>query len=285
MINLRKLVLSLLAAPAMLLGTSPALATIMTPVECGNYDFNVNSVECKIKVDADCNVDCSSLNFQAGCTGGCKGQPIPGCTDPCGMACQNSCDPATLDCIAGCKTECETPFIMKCQTDSPARDCVTDAKSSCAIHCRDSCAAMPSSTCSEACTTCCHGSCTSYENIACDINCFAKLEGTCKTQCNADGALMCKDKDGVFQYVNATDVQSCIKALVAQGLQVDVSAQTSVQCGLSGCDGTGTGNVGGLACSTSPGNESPFAVGALAIAALGAGISVARRKNQSRNRI
>ncbi len=91
---------------------------------------------------------------------------------------------------------------------------------------------------------------------------------------------MCKDNDGVYQFVNATNVQSCINALVAQGLQVDVSAKGEVKCDLSGCDGTGSAGIGGLACSTSPGNESPFAVGALFAAAVGAGISAARRRNR-----
>jgi MYXO-CTERM domain-containing protein len=91
---------------------------------------------------------------------------------------------------------------------------------------------------------------------------------------------MCKDAQGVYQFVNATNVQSCINALVAQGLKVDVSAKGEVTCDLSGCDGTGSGSVGGFACSTSPGNDSPFAVGALFAAALGAGISAARRRNR-----
>lgn len=279
--NIQKFLLSIFVAPAMLLGSSQALA-ITTPAECGNYDFNLNNFDCKIKVAAECKLDCSSLNFQAGCDGECKGEPIPGCTDPCAGACQSSCDPATIDCIGGCKTECEQPFIDQCKIDHPERDCVTDAKSSCAVRCRESCTSMPSASCSEACTTCCHGSCTSYQNLNCDIGCFAKLEGTCKTQCDADGALLCKDKEGVYQYVNASDVKACINALVAQGLQVDVSAQAQVKCDLSGCNGSGNANVGGLACSTSPGHDSPFAVGALIAAALGAGISVARRKKQPR---
>ncbi|UQA61897.1 MYXO-CTERM sorting domain-containing protein [Polyangium aurulentum] len=279
MANFNKLALSLLAAPAMLLASSQALA-ITTPAECGNYDFNLNNLDCKIKVDAECNLDCSSLNFQAGCDGECKGEPIPGCTDPCADACNSSCDPATIDCIGNCKEECEQPFIAKCETENPDRDCVTDAKASCATRCRESCTTMPASDCSEACTTCCHGSCTSYENMSCDVACYAKLEGRCEAQCSAGGALMCKDKAGVYQFVNASDVKACINALVAQGLQVDVSAQGEVTCNLSGCNGAGNANAGGLACSASPGQESPFAAGALALAAIGAGISVARRKNR-----
>jgi hypothetical protein len=279
MISLRKLALSILVLPATLLAALPAYA-IDTPAECGNFDFNVNNIDCKIKVAAECNVDCSSLNFQAGCKGECVGTPIPGCTDPCGAQCEASCDPMTIDCIGGCKTECEQPFIDKCMVEHPDRDCVTDAKASCAARCRESCSSMGSSTCNEVCTTCCHGSCTSYENSNCDIGCYSKLEGSCKAQCSADGALMCKDADGRYQFVNATNVQTCINALVAQGLKVDVSAKGEVTCDLNGCDGVGSGNIGGLACSTSPGQQSPFAVGALVVAALGAGISAARRRNR-----
>lgn len=278
MANFGKLVLSLCAAPALLLASSQAFA-ITTPPECGNYDFNLNNIDCKIKVAAECTLDCSSLNFQAGCTGGCMGQPIPGCTDPCGDTCLAECNPDAVDCVAGCHDECEQPFITKCQMDHPERDCVTDAKASCTSRCREACSVMPSG-CEDHCLTCCSGSCTSYANMTCDIDCYAKLEGSCKSQCSADGALMCKDKDGVYQFVNASDVKACISALVAQGLKVDVSAQGQVTCDLSGCDGAGNASVGGLACSASPGQGSPFAAGALAVAALGAGISVARRRNR-----
>lgn len=279
MTNFGKLALSLLALPAALLASSSAFA-ITTPPECGNFDFNKTGIDCKIKVSAECSLDCSSLNFQAGCTGGCMGQPIPGCKDPCGQTCLAECNPAALDCVAGCHTECEQPFIDKCKVDYPARDCVGDAKASCTSRCRDACAVMPSA-CEDHCLSCCSGSCTSYANMTCDIDCFAKLEGSCKAQCSTpDGALMCKDVDGVYQFVNATSVTTCVNALIAQGLKVDVSATAKVTCDLSGCDGTGNASVGGLACATSPGHESPFALGALAAAALGAGISVSRRRNR-----
>lgn len=277
--NIRKIVLSLVAAPALLLASSQALAGINTPPECGNYDFNANSFACKFRTGVECSADCSSLNFQAGCEGGCKGEPIPGCTDPCANSCLNSCDPATVDCYSGCNKECEQPFIDKCMTEHPERDCVTDAKASCSSHCRESCASMSgSSTCQETCTTCCHGSCTSYENMTCDIGCYAKLEGGCTAQCSADGALMCKDKDGIYQFVNASDVNACINALVAQGLQIDLSAKGEVKCDLSGCDGTGNASAGGLTCSAMPGQRSPYSIGALALSALGAAIFAMRRR-------
>jgi MYXO-CTERM domain-containing protein len=68
-----------------------------------------------------------------------------------------------------------------------------------------------------------------------------------------------------------------------QGLRIDDSAF----CRLNGCDGGGGGTTdeGSCACSTLPGDDSPFTVGAWIATALGAGFSVARRKNQSRNRI
>jgi len=117
--------------------------------------------------------------------------------------------------------------------------------------------------------------------MTCDIDCFAKLEGSCKAQCSTpDGALMCKDADGVYQFVNATSVKTCVDALIAQGLQVDVSATATVTCDLSGCDGAGSANVGGFACAASPGSDSPFAPLAIAMGVAAAGISVARRRNR-----
>ncbi len=280
MANFGKLVLSFLAFPAMLLGSSQAFA-ITTPPECGTFDFNTNGFDCKIRVKAECSLDCSSLSFQAGCKGGCMGEPIPGCTDPCGDTCLAECNPQALDCIAGCHTECEQPFIDRCNTEHPERDCVTDAKASCTGYCRDACAVMPSG-CEDHCLTCCSGSCTSYENMSCDISCYAKLEGSCKAACDTpEGALMCKDGDGRYQYVNATSVKACVSALVAQGLQVDASAQGEVTCDLSGCDGTGSAGIGGIGCSASPGQaESPFAVTGIALGIAAMGISAARRRNR-----
>jgi hypothetical protein len=279
MTNFGKLALSLLALPSFLLASSTAFA-ITTPPECGNFDFNKTGIDCKIRVSAECSLDCSSLNFQAGCSGGCMGEPIPGCTDPCGDTCLKECNPDKLDCIAGCHIECEQPFIDKCTTDHAGRDCVTDAKASCTGYCRDACAVMPSG-CEDHCLTCCSGSCTSYENMSCDISCYAKLEGSCKAQCSTpDGALMCKDVDGRYQFVNATSVQSCVSALVAQGLKIDVSARGECTCTLAGCDCGGGAQAGGLACAAAPSNDSPFAPIAIAMGMAAAGISVARRRNR-----
>jgi len=281
MADFSKLVLSVLALPALLLASSQALA-IDTPPECGRFDFNANGFDCKIKVQADCTVDCSSLNFQAGCSGGCMGEPIPGCTDPCGDTCLAECNPQAVDCVAGCHKECEQPFIDKCNVDHPGRDCVTDAKASCTGYCRDACAVMPSG-CEDHCLTCCSGSCTSYANMKCDIDCYAKLEGSCKAQCGADGALMCKDADGRYQFVNVTNVQTCVNALIAQGLQVDVSAQAQGECTitLGGADCGGSGEASGFGCSASKGQtESPFAVTGIALGLAAMGISAARRRNR-----
>jgi hypothetical protein len=277
--NFGKLALSLLALPAFLLASSSAFA-ITTPPECGNFDFNKTGLDCKIRVSAECSLDCSSLSFQAGCSGGCMGEPIPGCTDPCGDTCLAECNPAAVDCVAGCHKECEQPFIDKCLVDHPERDCPTDAKASCTSRCRDACAVMPSG-CEDHCLTCCSGSCTSYANISCDIDCFAKLEGSCKAQCSSpDGALMCKDVDGRYQFVNSTNIKACVNALIEQGLKVDVSATATVTCDLSGCGADGSANAGGLLCAASPGQESPFAPIAIALGAAAAGISVARRRNR-----
>jgi hypothetical protein len=276
MINLSKLTLSLLALPALLLASTSASA-YTTPPECGAFNFDENSAGCEIRVKASCSVDCSSLNFVAGCDGGCVAKPTPGCKDNCGPPCVAECDPSKLDCITGCHDECEQPFISDCQKAHPERDCANDAKASCTGYCRDQCKVQPSN-CLEHCDTCCAGACTSLSNMECDLSCYAKLEGSCKAQCDApSGALFCNG-----QYVGASDVDACINALLAQGLQVNAEAKGEVKCDLNGCDALGSANVGGLGCSASPapGSESPFAAMALAVGIAGAGISAARRRSR-----
>jgi hypothetical protein len=274
MTNFKKLALSFLPLASLLFTSASALA-IDTPPECGKFDFNENSLNCSVRVEASCELDCSSLNFTAGCKGGCMGTPIPGCTDPCGATCVAECDPSKLDCIQGCHDECEQPFVDSCKSKYPDRDCVTDSKASCTSYCREQCKVMPSG-CLEHCDTCCSGSCTSYANLDCDISCYAKLEGSCKVQCAApSGALFCNG-----QYVGASDVQTCINALIAQGLQIDISARGEVKCDLSGCDGVGDASVGGFACSASEGQSSPFTATGIALGIAAIGISAARRRNR-----
>jgi hypothetical protein len=276
MTNFGKLALSLLALPTMLLASSAALAAV--PPECGKFITEDGSIaDCRVVVSGGCDVECTPLKFQAGCSGGCTVSANATCTNDCGVSCIAQCDPAKLDCVTGCHDECEQPFIADCKANPmhASRDCVEDAKASCTSYCRNQCKVQPSN-CTEHCDTCCTGACTATINMDCDISCYAKLEGGCRGQCEApSGAVFCND-----QYVNAADPQKCIDALIAQGIEVDVSARGECTCTLSGCDCDGNASAGGLACAATPGHESPFAPAAVALGMMAAGISVARRKNR-----
>jgi hypothetical protein len=276
MTNFGKLALSLLAFPTFMFASASASA-YTTPAECGNFDFNANGLGCEVKVEGGCDAECKPLNFVAGCKGGCSLTAM--CTGSCGTSCLAECNPAALDCMVGCHSECDQPATARCEsTNPPPYDCVAAAKASCEGHCQDSCNVPMAGQdpCQDHCIACCNGSCTTDINMGCDLSCFAKLEGGCKVACTQpSGGLFCNG-----QFVNATDIQSCINALVAQGLKVNVSAQGTVTCDLSGCDGEGGLNAGGLACTAAPGHESPFAPIAIALGVAAAGISVSRRRNR-----
>jgi hypothetical protein len=274
MANFGKLALSFLALPVLLLASSSAFA-ITTPPECGKFDFNENGFGCEVKVEGGCDADCTSLKFIAGCEGGCTATATSQCTGSCGVSCIAQCDPSKLDCVQGCHDECEQPFIADCQAKHSDRDCVADAEASCTSYCRNQCQVQPSN-CTEHCDTCCSGACTATVNLDCDISCYAKLEGGCRVQCQEpSGALFCNG-----QYVGASDVGSCINALLEQGLQVDVSARGEVTCDLSGCNSSGSASAGGFACAASPGQESPLPATAVALGMVAVGISAARRRNR-----
>ncbi len=270
--SLRKLSLSFLALPALLLASLPARAAD----PCGKFDL-ANGIDCHIEVKGGCQANCTPLKFTAQCDGGCTAMATQTCSGDCETTCVQQCDPNHLDCIAGCHTECEQPFITECQQQHPERDCVEDAKASCTMHCRSACGVTVDS-CLQHCQECCGGACTSSVNMDCDLKCFAELEGGCNVQCEApSGALFCNG-----QYVYASDVEQCIQWLATQGIDVNVEARGQVTCDLSGCNGDGSANVGGFGCSASPGQSSPFATMGITIGLAAMGIAAARRrKNKS----
>lgn len=274
MTNFGKLALSLLALPTMLFASSASALDM--PPECGKFVTDSGTLaDCRVVVKGGCDVECKPIKFLAGCTGGCTVTANASCTNNCGVSCIAQCDPAKLDCVAGCHQECEQPFAADCTSKHPERDCAADAQASCTSYCRSQCQVQPSS-CTEHCDTCCTGACTANINMDCDIACYAKLEGGCRGQCEApSGALFCND-----QYVNATDPQSCIDALIAQGIKVDVSARGEVSCDILAGDCNSSGNVGGIACSAAPGPDSPFAATAIALGLAAFGISATRRRNR-----
>lgn len=262
----RTVAFSLLGLPLFLLA-APASAGDA----CGKFDF-AQGVDCRVEVSGGCKAQCTPIQFEAGCSGGCNADVSTVCTGSCETTCLQQCDPAHLDCVAGCHTECDQPCIDQCNADHPGEDCVSTCKSSCSMHCSSACGVTPSD-CLSHCKECCHGACSTSINLECDIGCFAKLEGGCTAQCEApSGALFCNG-----QYIGASDVDACIDQLSKQGIAVNVEARGKVTCGLNGCTGTGSSSLG---CSASPaqGQGSPLAPGAIALAVAAIAVSVSRRR-------
>jgi hypothetical protein len=276
--NFAKLALSLLALPTLLLASSSASAEKL-PAECANFNIDKwasEGLQCKVEVKGGCEANCNSLKLTAGCDGQCTTTATMTCTGSCGETCLQQCNPESLNCMNSCHNECDQDYIKACESSHPGRDCVNDAKASCESHCRDKCNVPLQSTCEDHCIACCNGACTSNVNMDCDISCYAKLEGGCKVQCEApSGALFCNN-----QFISITDVDACISALAARGVEVDVSARGECVCTLSGCDCTGDANAGGGFCSAAPGRESPFGSTIVVLGMAAAGISVARRRNR-----
>jgi hypothetical protein len=124
-------------------------------------------------------------------------------------------------------------MIAICQQQTPAADCVTQARAQCDMHCKQSCSGA-AATCPGQCQACCIGSCTGQINYRCDFDCFARLQASCSAQCQQpSGAIFCGGK-----YVDASDVQACIEYLAAQGISVDISARGSVACDPTTCSAT-----------------------------------------------
>jgi hypothetical protein len=241
---------------------------------CGAFDFS-QGIDCKVEVSGGCTADCTPLNLEVGCKGGCTEQVPPDstCTTYCDSNCSSTCDPSAIDCMAGCHGECDQSMTEICQQQTPTADCVTQAKAQCDMHCQQSCSGAPAN-CPGQCQACCVGSCTGQINYQCDFDCFANLQGGCSVQCQQPaGAIFCNG-----QYVNATDVQSCIEYLATQGVTVDVSARGSVECDSTGCHSAGSASVG--ACDV--GSTAMGGGGGLEIGAAGVAIALAAARARRR---
>jgi len=245
---------------------------------CGAFDFS-QGIDCKVEVSGGCTADCTPLNLEVGCKGGCTEQVPPDtmCTTYCDSSCSSTCDPSAIDCMAGCHGECDQSMTSICQQKTPTADCVTQAKAQCDVHCQQSCSGAPSN-CPGQCQACCVGSCTGQINYQCDFDCFANLQGGCTVQCQQPaGAIFC---DG--QYVHASDVGACITYLATQGVTVDVSARGSVQCNGAGCESAGSASVGGCAVNSVTDHDGSGGVG-LGIAGVAIALVASRgRKKRAR---
>jgi hypothetical protein len=261
--SLSKLALLTLAVPLSLV----ASVARAQDNPCGKFD-TTGGLNCRIELKGGCDGKCTPLQFEAGCTGGCELSVDTTCTGDCETFCLMQCDPAHLDCFAGCHTECDEPCKTQCMTDHPGEDCVASCKGSCDMHCKSACGVTVDS-CQQHCQECCHGACSTQVNLDCDLQCFAKLEGGCKVQCEAPtGAIFCND-----QYVFASDVDACIRYLATQKINVDTSARVS-----------GSVKVSSSSCTAAPGESSPFGTSGVAVAVAALGLAAARRRARARAR-
>ncbi|MFP6683735.1 MAG: hypothetical protein VB934_03445 [Polyangiaceae bacterium] len=242
---------------------------------CGKFDFSDGVFDCKIEVEGGCTAQCTPLSFKAGCTGGCSGTATQDCTGSCGTACLAECNPELLDCFKGCHAECDAEVEALCKAEGGTVDCAEQAVAQCDMHCENSCE-VPPSNCQDHCVSCCNGGCTTQVNFQCDFDCFAELKGGCDVQCSKpDGALFCNG-----QYVYASDITACITHLATQGINVDVSASATLECGADGCD-LGADLSAGV-CSTIPGRI-PDAEILMTLMLAGLVMSVRRSAKASRN--
>lgn len=238
---------------------------------CGKFDFSAG-IDCRVEIQGGCKAQCTPINFEVACSGGCTASADITCTGGCEAECKASCNPAQLDCAAGCDFECESRCNAECTLD----DCSEQCAATCDANCKASCTGEALS-CEATCQECCHGACTAEANINCDLACYADLQGGCEVQCEEpSGALFCNG-----QYVSASDVDACITYLQENfDASVDVSARGEVTCDLSGCTGTGDAAIGW--CSVSNAGAVAGGTGGLAAAALALGTALARRRRPSK---
>ncbi|MEO5727270.1 MAG: hypothetical protein ABI134_35270, partial [Byssovorax sp.] len=102
-------------------------------------------------------------------------------------------------------------------------------------------------------------------------DCEHEFRANCDASCSGDGSLFCGGK----YIISGSQIPACVKALLAQG--IEVKAEGKVTIGPDGIDGGVTGGF----CSYSPGNTSSFA-GPLVLFAAAAGWLARSRKRSSR---
>src|SRR5262245_49028948 len=94
---------------------------------CGKFDFVNGMLDCRVEVKGGCEAQCTPLQFEAACTGGCTATADITCTGDCEVQCNAQCNPAKLDCNAGCDAECES----RCAGACTLMDCTDECAASC----------------------------------------------------------------------------------------------------------------------------------------------------------
>lgn len=273
--SLSTLFFGVLAAPLLLIAGNAMAAPDRS--SCGNIDLLATG-DCHLDVTGGCTAKCEPLSFEAACNGNCDISVDVSCSGSCNTQCVADCElqPAQFDCTASCRSDCEGSCDGRCSTDADQTTCSSFCKESCQTNCQAQCKAVPpKADCQAQCQGCCTGSCTSQANFDCSYKCTADLKGGCEADCKApDGALFCKDQNGVDQYVHVGNLDDCVAFLESQ-YNITIDYQASGTCDNSGCQGTASASVG---CAAAPVGSAPFDVGAIAAMAVGVGLIATRRR-------
>jgi hypothetical protein len=260
---------------------------------CQNIQIGADA-KCEVVVSGGCVAMCEPVSFEASCSaelyvqcdGQCTANPTVTCSASCDATCQGECkvDPPKYDCSAGCRADCSANCDAQCAASANKGECAASCRSTCTGDCDAQCTGTkPDASCDAKCKASCDGSCEAQANFNCQIDCqsksFAKcetdLKGGCEAQCTKpDGALFC---DG--QYIDTRDQLKDCLAYLEGTLKIDVQGYANGDADCSGNTCTAEGEAG-VSCAAAPLGPSgaPLNEGALALAAIGAGILVARRR-------
>jgi hypothetical protein len=268
------------------MGLTTALPARAGVDECGNIRFDGLS-NCEVRVTGQCTAGCSELGIYKTacatklvpvCKTECTLSATPTCTDNCTTQCQTDCDNGVnVICSHNCFTECTTGREAKCSTAADVAQCAATWDANCDSECDAQCVTVDGG-CYQHCIECCHGSCTADANMDCQTTCqdmqFEDCEhefrANCDASCSGDGSLFC---DGKY-IISGSQLDPCVRALLAQGIQVKAEANVSISP-----DGI-TGDATAGLCSISPGRK-PALAAPLAVFAAAAGWLAARRKRSS----
>ncbi len=254
---------------------------------CGDIRFEGLS-NCEVRLTGECTASCSELGIYKTacatklvpvCKKECTLSATPTCTDSCTTTCKTDCDNGVnVICSHNCFEECTTTRDANCSTATDGVQCAATWNANCDSECGAKCVTVDGG-CYQHCVECCGGSCSADANMDCQTTCQDKVfeeceqefRANCDASCSGDGTLFCGGK----YIISGSQIPACVKALLAQG--IEVKAEGKVTIGPDGIDGGVTGGF----CSYSPGSKSSFA-GPLALFAAAAGWLARSRKRSSR---
>jgi MYXO-CTERM domain-containing protein len=278
---------SFLALMGITVGLTTALPASAGVPDCGNIRFEGLS-NCEVVLTAECNASCDELGIYKTacatklvpvCQQQCTLSATPTCTDSCTTQCQTDCDNGVnVICSHNCFAECTVSRDVDCASAADPTQCSATWDANCDAECDAQCVTVDGG-CYQHCIECCDGSCTADANMDCQTTCqdveFEQCEqefrASCQASCTGDGALFC---DGTY-IVSGSQIEACVKALAAEG--IEVKAEASVSLGPDGVEGDLTAGI----CAFSPAKKASFGAPFAALAAAAAWLA-RRRKRSSR---